>query len=319
VDIIKRAREIIEIERDALSNLAVSIGEPFEEAVNLIINAKGRVVITGMGKSGMIGKKISATLSSVGTPSFFMHPAEAIHGDIGMLANGDIIIGISNSGESDEVVKLIPVIKRFGLKLIAMAGRADSTLAKYSDVFLDVSVKEEACRWDIVPTSSTTTTLAMGDALSLVVMEKKSFKREDFAINHPGGSIGRGLLVKVSDLMIKGSALPIVADSTSFVDVIKEMSDKKLGMTTVVDNDGKLLGIVTDGDLRRLLEAGGDNSDKRAVDIMSKNPTMVEEDEQGGTALKIMEDNKITALVVVEEGKPKGVIHLHDLLRAGVA
>jgi len=319
VDILKRAKEIIGIERDALASLADSINGNFTGAVDLMLETTGRVVVTGMGKSGMVGKKISATLSSVGTPSFFLHPAEAIHGDLGMLARDDLLLAVSNSGESEEMVRLLPVIKRFGLKLIALCGRADSTLARAADVFLDTGVKKEACPWDIVPTSSTTALMAMGDALSIVLMEKKEFKQEDFANFHPGGSLGRGMFVKVKDLMHSGADIPKVAASASMKDVLREISTKRLGVTTVVDKDGALQGIITDGDLRRLMENEADPMSKTAGEILSRSPRTIELEAFGGAAVKLMEDNKITSLVIVSGGdRVEGIVHLHDLLKAGV-
>jgi len=319
VDVLKRAKEIIGIEKDALAGLADSINGNFAGAVDLMLETTGRVVVTGMGKSGMVGKKISATLSSVGTPSFFLHPAEAIHGDLGMLARDDLLLAVSNSGESEEMVRLLPVIKRFGLKLIALCGRADSTLARAADVFLDTGVKKEACPWDIVPTSSTTALMAMGDALSIVLMEKKEFKQEDFANFHPGGSLGRGMFVKVKDLMHSGADMPKVAASASMQDVLREISTKRLGVTTVVDKDDALQGIITDGDLRRLMENEADPMSKTAGEILSRNPRTIEMDAFGGAAVKLMEDNKITSLVIVSGGdRVEGIVHLHDLLKAGV-
>ncbi len=307
------------MERDALADLANSVNGNFTEAVELMLATTGRVVVTGMGKSGMVGKKISATLSSVGTPSFFLHPAEAIHGDLGMLARDDLLLAVSNSGESEEMVRLLPIIKRFGLKLIALCGRADSTLAKAADVFLDTGVKKEACPWDMVPTSSTTALIAMGDALSIVLMEKKEFKQEDFANFHPGGSLGRGMFIKVKDLMHSGADMPKVAASASMQDVLHEISTKRFGVTTVVDKDGALQGIITDGDLRRLMEKEADPMAKTAGEILTRNPRTIDMEAFGGAAVKLMEDNKITSLVIVSGGKRvEGIIHLHDLLKAGV-
>jgi arabinose-5-phosphate isomerase len=318
MNVIERARQILDIEKNALSDLAASLDETFEKAIDLIVETKGRVVVTGMGKSGLVGKKISATLSSVGTPSFFIHPVEAIHGDLGMLAVGDLLLAISNSGEG-EIARLIPTIKRYGLKLIALTGKPESTLGRVADVVINVGVKMEACPWDMVPTASTTAVLAIGDAISLVVMEKKGFKVEDFADHHPGGSLGRGMLVTVKDLMHTGSGLPLVNESASMTEVLKEMSAKKLGITLVTKTDGSLMGIITDGDLRRLLEKENNPMQKKAGEVMSGNPRTVEADTVGGAAVKIMEDRKITSLVIVADGnRPEGVVHLHDLLRAGV-
>ena len=317
MNVLERARQILEIEKEAISDLSASLDENFEKAIELILATKGRVVITGMGKSGLIGKKISATLSSVGTPSFFIHPVEAIHGDLGMLASGDLLIALSKSGEGD-IARLIPTIKRHGLKMIALTGNKNSTLGKVSDVVINVAVKKEACQWDVVPTSSTTAMLAIGDALSLVVMEKKGFQVEDFAVHHPGGSLGSGMLVTVKDLMHSGKELPLVDENASMSDVLKEMSAKKLGITLVSKAGGSLAGIITDGDLRRLMEKESNPMEKKAGEVMSGPPQTIEAEAMGGTAVKMMEDKKITSIVIIADGgKPEGVVHLHDLLRAG--
>jgi len=319
VDILKRARGIIEIERDALTDMAASLDESFIRAVDTILHCAGRTVITGMGKSGLVGQKISSTLASVGTPSFFVHPAEAIHGDLGMIARDDVVIAISNSGETEEIVRLLPVIKRFGLKLIAMTGKKESTLGKAADVVLNVGVKLEACPWDIVPTASTTAVLAMGDALALVLMDKKNFKREDFAVFHPGGSLGRGLFVTVEDLMHSGDKIPTVPESATMKEILREISAKKLGFTLVLGAAGALSGIVTDGDIRRIFENDATAMGKTAGQLMHKNPRTIGAKVMGGAAVKMMEDGKITSLAVVsDDGKLAGVIHLHDLLKAGV-
>jgi len=319
IDILKKAREVLKIEEMGIAHVSAGLDKNFEKAIELMHTSNGRIVVTGMGKSGIIGKKISSTLSSVGTPSFFLHPAEAIHGDLGMIARGDVIVAISNSGESEEIVRLLPIIQRFGIKFIALCGRADSTLAKRADVFINVGVKMEACPWDIVPTASTTAVLAIGDALAIVLMEKKGFKREDFAGNHPGGSLGRGMLVKVEDIMVTGKHIPVVYSDVSLNTVLSEISAKKLGMTVVVNNSGAVEGVITDGDLRRLFERAANPVGKLAKDVMSPNPVTIDVKAMGGAALKMMEDCKITSIIAVgEDGKMKGVIHLHDLLRAGV-
>jgi arabinose-5-phosphate isomerase len=318
-DVIKRAREILALEGNAILDMGESLDSSFAEAIDLLVNAKGRIVISGMGKSGIVGKKISSTLSSVGTPSFFLHPAEAIHGDLGMITRNDVVIAISNSGESEEIVRLLPILHRFGLKLIALCGRENSTLAKRADVFIDVGVKEEACPWDIVPTASTTAVLAMGDALAIVLMEKKGFLQKEFVEFHPGGSLGKGMLVKVDDIMHTGKDMPVVYTDVSLKTVIGEISAKKFGMTIVVDTDGKLKGIITDGDLRRLFQRAANPIGKVAREIMTPNPKTIKMDAMGGAAVKLMEEDKITCLVCVDDsGEPQGIIHLHDLLRAGV-
>lgn len=319
MDIIRRAREIIGIERDSLAEISRAIDQDFVKAVGLVLESKGRVVVTGMGKSGLVGQKISSTLASVGTPSFFLHPAEAIHGDIGMIARDDVVLAISNSGETEEIVRLIPLIKRFGLKLVAVTGRADSTLGRAADAVLHAGVTTEACPWDVVPTSSTTAVMALGDALALILMEKKDFKREDFAALHPGGSLGRGLFMTVGSLMHVGDDVPVVHESAHMRVVLRMMTAKKLGLALVLDSSGRLAGIVTDGDVRRAFESDDSALAKVAAQIMNKNPKTIGPDAAGGAAVKLMEDNKITALAVVDDKHGiAGVVHLHDLLRAGV-
>ncbi len=319
MDIIRRAREIIGIERDSLAEISRAIDQDFVKAVGLVLESKGRVVVTGMGKSGLVGQKISSTLASVGTPSFFLHPAEAIHGDIGMIARDDVVLAISNSGETEEIVRLIPLIKRFGLKLVAFTGKADSTLGRAADAVLHAGVTTEACPWDVVPTSSTTAVMALGDALALILMEKKDFKREDFAALHPGGSLGRGLFMTVGELMHVGDDLPVVHESAHMRDVLRMMSAKKLGLALVLDSSGRLAGIVTDGDVRRAFESDDSALSKVAAQIMNNNPKTIGPDAAGGAAVKLMEDKKITALAVVDDKNAVvGVVHLHDLLKAGV-
>lgn len=307
------------IESKAIEALVGRIGEDFVQAVELIYKCSGRVVVTGMGKSGIIGKKIASTLASVGTPALFLHPADGIHGDLGMVTKDDVIICLSNSGETEELLKLLPVIKRFNIKLIAITGNTKSTLARSGDVVLDVSVDEEACPWDIVPTASTTATLAMGDALAIALLDKKGFSKEDFAIFHPGGSLGKSLLLTVNDLMHKGDTIPIVREDAILKDVIYEISSKKMGVTAVVDGKMVLKGIVTDGDLRRLLEKRRDIFEIKASEIMSKNPKTIDKDELAAKALQIMEQYSITSLLIVDgKNSPTGIVHLHDLLKAGV-
>ena len=317
--IIEQAKRVLMIESKAIEALVDRIGEDFVQAVELIYKCIGRVVVTGMGKSGIIGKKIASTLASVGTPALFLHPAEGVHGDLGMITKGDVIICLSNSGETEELLKILPVIKRFDIKLIAITGNTKSTLARSGDVVLDVSVDEEACPWDIVPTASTTASLAMGDAIAIALLDKKGFKKEDFALFHPAGSLGKSLLLTVNDLMHKGDTIPIVKEDTPLKDVIYEISSKKLGVTSVVDGDGVLKGIVTDGDLRRLLEKKRDIFEITASEIMSKNPKTIDKNELAAKALQIMEQYSITSLLSTDEKKsPIGIVHLHDLLKAGV-
>jgi len=317
--IIEQAKRVLMIESKAIAALIDRIGENFVQAVELIYKCSGRVVVTGMGKSGIIGKKIASTLASVGTPALFLHPAEGVHGDLGMVTKGDVIICLSNSGETEELLKLLPFVKRFNVRLIAITGNINSTLAKNSDVVLDASVDEEACPWDIVPTASTTASLAMGDALCIALLDKRGFKKEDFALFHPAGSLGKSLLLTVNDLMHKGDTIPIVKEDTPLKDVIYEISSKKMGVTAVVDGKRVLKGIVTDGDLRRLLEKGKDVFEIKASEIMSKNPKTIDKDELAAKALQIMEQYSITSLLIVDgKNSPTGIVHLHDLLKAGV-
>ena len=317
--IIEQAKRVLMIESKAIASLVDRIGENFVHAAELIYRCSGRVVVTGMGKSGIIGKKIASTLASVGTPALFLHPAEGVHGDLGMVTRGDVIVCLSNSGETEELLKLLPVIKRFNIKLIAITGNTKSTLAKNRDVVLDASVDEEACPWDIVPTASTTASLAMGDAIAIALLDKKGFKKEDFALFHPAGSLGKSLLLTVNDLMHKGDAIPIVRENAPLKDIIYEISSKKLGVTTVVDGKRVLKGIVTDGDLRRLLEKRRDIFEIKASEIMSKNPKTIDKDELAAKALQIMEQYSITSLLIVDgKNSPTGIVHLHDLLKAGV-
>lgn len=318
--ILEIAQKVLKTEADAVSALIEKLNSAFEKAVEIIYNSKGRVVVTGMGKSGLVGKKIAATLASTGTPAFFMHPAEASHGDLGMVTSDDVIIAISNSGETEELVGLIPFLKRFNVNLISMTGNPDSTLSKAADVTLDVSVKEEACPLGIVPTASTTAAMAMGDALAVALLTKRGFKEEDFAFFHPGGSLGKKLLIRVKDLMHTGDALPLIYPETSMTKAVMEISSKRLGVTIVADADKKILGIVTDGDLRRGIEKWGKPFfDMMAEEAMTKNPKTISEDELAVKALAIMERHSITSLVVPDgEGRAKGIIHLHDILKQGI-
>lgn len=319
-NILEIAKRVLKIEAEAVSALSEKLNSDFQRAVDIIFSSKGRVVVTGMGKSGLVGKKIAATLASTGTPAFFLHPAEASHGDLGMVTPDDVIIAISNSGETEELVNLIPFLKRFNVSLISMTGNPESTLSKAADVTLDVSVKEEACPIGIVPTASTTATMAMGDALAVALLIKRGFKEEDFAFFHPGGSLGKKLFIKVKDLMHTGDTLPIVSPDISMIRAIVEISSKRLGVTVVADSDKRILGIITDGDLRRGIEKWGKSFfDMKAEEVMTKNPKAISEDELAAKALSIMERYSITSLVVPDkEGKVIGLIHLHDILRQGI-
>jgi len=312
-------RRVLDIEARAVQALLQRLDGGFSEAVDLLYRCKGKVVVSGMGKSGLIGQKIAATMASTGTPSFFLHPAEGLHGDLGMLARRDVTIAISNSGETQEILQLLPYMERMGIPVVAIVGRKGSTLAKNSAVVLDVSVAEEACPMGLAPTASTTVALAMGDALAVALLEKRGFKEQDFAKFHPGGTLGRRLLVKVRDLMHKGQEMPQVRETVLASEAILEMSAKKLRMTTVVDRAGALLGIITDGDLRRFLQEGGDFSKITAGALASCHPKMIGPDELAAKAVEMMERYAITTLVVADSAKGiVGVVHLHDLLRHGI-
>jgi arabinose-5-phosphate isomerase len=312
-------KRVLEIEARAVQSLIDRIDDRFAKAVDLLTQCKGKVVVSGMGKSGLIGQKIAATLASTGTSSFFLHPAEGVHGDLGMLARRDTLIAISNSGETQELLQLLPYVERMGIPVIGFTGRANSTLAKHCDVVLDVSVAEEACPMGLAPTASTTATLALGDALAIALFQKRGFKEDDFARFHPGGTLGRRLLVKVKDLMHTGAEIPKVEESISGTAAMLEMTTKKLGMTTVVDRTGSLAGIVTDGDLRRFIQRGGDFSRTTASELATKNPKTIGPDDLAAKAVEMMERFSITTLVVTEDGRNiRGVIHLHDLLKNGI-
>lgn len=320
MNILDIAKKVLKIEADAVLALIEKLDANFETAVDMIYQSKGKVIVTGMGKSGLVGKKIAATLASTGTPAFFLHPAEAIHGDLGMVTSEDVIIAISNSGETEELTGLIPFLKRFNLHLISMTGNPNSTLSRQADAHLDISVKEEACPLGIVPTASTTAALAMGDAIAVALLTKNGFREEDFAFFHPGGSLGKKLFVKVRDLMHQGDALPVISPDKSMAAAVIEISSKRLGIVIVVDAANKLLGIITDGDLRRGLEKWGKALfDMRAGEVMTKDPKTINGDELAAKALSIMETYSITSLTVPDkEGKAEGIIHLHDILRKGI-
>lgn len=319
----ERAKKVLRIEADAIAALIDRIDNQFEQAVNMILTCEGRVVVTGMGKSGLIGKKIAATLASTGTPALFLHPAEGIHGDLGMVTRGDTVIALSNSGETEEISRMLPSLKRLGIKIIALTGNPESTLARNSDVVINVGVKEEACPLGLAPTASTTAALAMGDALAVALLDLRGFKEEDFACFHPGGALGKKLLLRVRDLMHTGEAIPSVTEGTLIKDAIYEISSKKMGVTAVVSAGGKLVGIISDGDLRRWMErtekSGENLLAKQAKDIMTRNPKVANKDSLAAEAVSIMEKNSITCLIVAAgDSVPEGVIHLHDLLKAGV-
>ncbi|MEP0355369.1 KpsF/GutQ family sugar-phosphate isomerase [Paraglaciecola sp.] len=315
----KSALQVLEIERQAIEQLTQYIGDDFTKACELIIACKGKVIVSGMGKSGHIGHKISATLASTGTPAFFMHPAEANHGDLGMLTEQDILLTISNSGETAELLALVPVVKRLGVTIIAMTANVNSTLGKYADVKLCVKVEKEACSLGLAPTSSTTATLVMGDALAVALLDARGFTSEDFAMSHPGGSLGKRLLLKLGDVMVKESALPLVSPRQTLSLVLLEISKKALGMAGVVDNTGKLLGIFTDGDLRRVLDDRIDVHQVQIKDIMTQNSITASSDMLAAQVLKLMQHHKINSLFVTDsDGKPVGAINMQLLLQAGI-
>lgn len=319
-NIVEIAKKVLSIEAESVEQLKDRINEHFIKAVEIIHNSKGKVVVTGIGKSGLIGRKIAATLASTGTPSFFMHPAEASHGDLGMVTEEDVVIAISNSGETEELIRLIPFLKYFNVKIIAITGNVNSTLAKQADAVLDVSVKEEACPFGFIPTASTTSTLAMGDALAVALIMRNGFKKEDFAFFHPGGSLGRKMLTKVKDLMHVGDALPIAYPDTVMLEAILEISSKRLGVVVIVDDKRKILGIITDGDVRRGVHKWGKELfELKASEIMTPNPKTIDSEELAAVALSKMQKYSITSLVVPDShGTLKGIIHIHDILKKGI-
>ena len=315
----RRAKQVLKIEADSIRRLIFRIDKDFEKAVNLIFNSKGRAVVTGMGKAGIVGQKISATLSSTGTPSLWLHSAEAVHGDLGRVRKEDIIIALSNSGETEEILKLIPSIKKIGIKLIAMTGRLNSTLAKNSDAVLDVSIKEEACPLGLAPMASTTTMLAMGDALCAALMDKRNFKRSDFAFLHPGGNLGKQLLLKVEDIMRKGDKNPLVGENDKVKDVLLTITAARAGSATVVDGNGKIKGIFTDGDLRRHLEEDPDLSKRKVKDVMTKKPKTLKKDCLAVEGLRILKEYKIDEIPIVDEkNRAIGLLDVQDILNAGL-
>jgi arabinose-5-phosphate isomerase len=313
------ARDTLDIEARALVGLKARQGEGFTRAVQAMLACRGRVVVMGMGKSGHVGRKIAATLASTGTPALFVHPAEASHGDLGMVTTGDVVLAISNSGESDELGAIIPAIRRIGVTLIAMTGNADSSLGEVADIVLSSAVDQEACPLNLAPTASTTAQMALGDALAVALLDARGFREEDFARSHPGGSLGRKLLMHVSDLMRSGSAVPRVGPGTSFTEMLREMTGKGLGFTAVTDPRGSVLGIFTDGDLRRLIERGGDLRALRAADVMHTGPKLVRADALAVDAAQVMEQHRITSVLVVDEqSRLVGALNSNDLMRAKV-
>ncbi|MCX6174106.1 MAG: KpsF/GutQ family sugar-phosphate isomerase [Ignavibacteriales bacterium] len=317
--IIAKGKEVIRIEGEAILNLIDTIDKNFAHAVELIFNSHGRVVFTGMGKSGIIARKIVATLNSTGTAAIFMHPTDALHGDLGMVRKNDIVILISKSGHTEELLQLIPMFKRINVTIIGMLGEIDSKLAKECDIVLNVSVKEEACPYDLAPTTSTTVALVLGDALAIALLEKRGFTVEDFAMLHPGGSLGKRLSLKIEEIMITGKDIPVVDEKESLKDAILMITSKRLGATCVVNSEGILSGIITDGDLRRLLEKTLDIKNLTAKDIMTKKPKTINKDYLASFALQQMENFNITLIIVVDKlNKPEGIVHLHDLVKLGL-
>jgi len=313
------AERVLRLEAEAILALIAKLDERLDRAVALLQGCSGRVIVTGMGKSGLIGRKIAATLASTGTPAHFLHPAEGVHGDLGMVARGDVVLALSNSGETDEVLAIVPPLKRLGVPIILLTGNPQSTLARQCEVVLDASVSEEACPMNLAPTSSTAAALALGDALAMVVLERRGLRPEDFAALHPRGTLGWRALVRVADLMHTGDAVPMVREDVRMKDVLVEMTGKRLGMTTVVDQAGDLVGVITDGDLRRLYLGGEPISELAAGRVATRGAKLIGADELAAKALEVMETFAITSLVIVDRHhRPVGVIHLHDILRAKI-
>lgn len=319
--VIERARKALRIEAQAVLDLVDRIDERFVQTVTILFECQGKVMVTGMGKSGLVGKKIASTLSSTGTPAFFLHPAEGLNGDLGILGRQDVVMAISNSGETEEVVNLLPLIKRFGNRLIVMTSHPESTIAKAADVVLDITVREEACPLGLAPTATTTATLALGDAVAVSLMEKRGFDEKDFAVLHPGGSLGKRLLLTVRELMHVGEAFPMVREDTPMKEALFEITSKRLGVTGVSDQSGRLVGVITDGDLRRGLERLPDLLDRKATEVMTRSPKGIQALALAAQAVQKMEEFSITSLFVYQDlndGRPVGIVHLHDLLKAGV-
>jgi arabinose-5-phosphate isomerase len=318
-NVLRLAERVLRLEAEAILGLIPKLDERFERAVEFLRGCAGRVIVTGMGKSGLIGRKIAATLASTGTPAHFLHPAEGVHGDLGMVARGDVVLALSNSGETDEVLAILPPLKRLGVPIVLLTGNPTSSLARQCEVVLDVSVPEEACPMNLAPTSSTTAALAVGDALALALLELRGLRPEDYAALHPRGSLGWRALFRVADLMLTGDAVPIVPESTPLRDVIVEMTRKRKGMTTVTDGAGRLVGVITDGDLRRLHLTGKSIDDLSAGQVASREPKTIRAEDLAAKALEVMETWQITGLVIVDEARqPVGLIHMHDILRAKI-
>ena len=316
---IAKGKQVVRIEGKAVSDLEDRIGGAFADAVDLILSCRGRVIVTGVGKSGIIARKIVATMNSTGTPAVFLHPSDAVHGDLGMVRKEDVVVCISKSGDTPEMRNLLPMFQRLGVPIVSLVGKENSPLAHASTIVLDVSIREEACPHDLAPTASTTATLALGDALAIALLDRRQFSREDFALYHPGGSLGRRLLLKVDEMMVKGEKIPRVMGSVPLIDAIVEMTSKRLGCTCVVADDGSLQGIITDGDLRRLLQTSTNISGITADSVMTRNPKTISPGMLAVVALQEMESYKITQVVVIDEDRrPVGVLHLHELVKAGI-
>ena len=318
-DIRRLAERVFRLEAEAILGLIPKLDARFEHAVELLRRCAGRVIVTGMGKSGLIGRKIASTLASTGTPAYFLHPAEGVHGDLGMVSRGDVVLALSNSGETDEVLAILPPLKRLGVPIVLLTGNPTSALARQCEVVLDVSVAEEACPMNLAPTSSTTAALAAGDALALALLELRGLRPEDYAALHPRGTLGWRALFRVGDLMLTGDAMPVVSENTPLREVIAEMTRKRKGMTTVVDAAGRLAGVITDGDLRRLYLKGGSIDELTAGQVATREPKTIRADELAAKALEVMETWQITSLVILDgSNRPAGVIHMHDILRAKI-
>ncbi|HEU5191275.1 MAG TPA: KpsF/GutQ family sugar-phosphate isomerase [Methylomirabilota bacterium] len=314
------AERVLRLEAESIQALAARLDDHFIAAVDLLYRCRGRVIVTGMGKSSHVARKVAATMASTGTPAYFLHPAEGVHGDVGMVAQGDVAMVFSNSGETDELLAVLPAIKRLSVPVVLLTGNVASSLARQADVVVDVGVREEACPMNLAPTSSTTAALAMGDALAMALLELRGLRAEDYAALHPAGTLGWRALVKVRDLMHAGAAVPVVPESATMKQALEEMTAKRRGMTTVVDAAGRLVGIITDGDLRRLQLAGGPLLDRRAGDCMSRRPKRIEADALAAAALAMMEAHQITSLVITDDaGRPAAFIHLHDILSSKIA
>ncbi len=316
---ISTGKKVIQIETESVAALESRIDGSFQQAIDILFACKGRVVVTGMGKSGLIARKIVATMNSTGTPSIFLHPSDAVHGDLGMVRNDDAVICISKSGDTQELRQLLPMFKRIGVKIVSMVGNVNSNLARQSDVVLDISVKEEACPHDLAPTASTTATLAMGDAIAVTLLEKKQFTADDFAMFHPGGNLGKRLLLKIEELAVSGNQIPKIKSTASLKDAILEITTKRLGATCVMDERDELVGIITDGDLRRLLQKTTDVTGLTAEAVMSKNPKFVKKGMLATLVLQEMEKFNITQIIILDDNKKLfGLVHLHDLVKAGI-